>query len=206
MNNYHYIVAGLPVLDRDYKFTAESPETILEEIKAQCSEQDVSLIDFLLSGYEAGNLDCGFYRRALTHPKRFIREWFRFDLNMRNAKVRYLNAQIGRPLGKDVLYINADEDLPAIEVGEFEEEARADAILAGDDLLGRERGLDDLCWEKLDEMTCFDWFDIEAILGFICKLQICARWFRLDEQSGREMFRRLVDEIRGTFKGVNYQG
>ena len=30
MNNYHYIVAGLPVLDRDYKFTAESPETILE--------------------------------------------------------------------------------------------------------------------------------------------------------------------------------
>ena len=55
-------------------------------------------------------------------------------------------------------------------------------------------------------MTLFDYFDIEAVLAFIVKMQVVARWYRLDEQSGREMFRKLVGEVRGTFKGVNYTG
>lgn len=205
MNNYHYIVAGLPVLDRDYKFTAGTPESILEEIRSQCSEADVSKIDFLMEGWSSDSLDCAFYRKALSHPDRFIREWFAFDLKLRNAKVRYLNAKIGRPAEKDVLDINADEELPGIDCGEFEEESRAESVLAGEDLLSRERGLDDLSWEKIDSLTTFDWFNVETLLGFICKMQICARWFRLDENTGREMFRRLVGEVRGTFKGVNYQ-
>ena len=30
------------------------------------------------------------------------------------------------------------------------------------------------------------------------------RWLLLDEEAGRAMFKRLVDEVRGTFKGVEY--
>ena len=68
------------------------------------------------------------------------------------------------------------------------------------------RALDDLVWENVSKMTVFDYFDIEAVLAFIVKMQVVARWYRLDEQSGREMFRKLVGEVRGTFKGVNYTG
>ena len=35
-------------------------------------------------------------------------------------------------------------------------------------------------------------------------MMIIQRWLKLDEQTGREMFRRLVEEVRGTFKGVEY--
>lgn len=59
-------------------------------------------------------------------------------------------------------------------------------------------------WDKIDEMTTYDYFDIEAILGFLAKLHIVERWYILDEKTGREMFRKLVDEVRGTFKGVRF--
>ncbi len=45
---------------------------------------------------------------------------------------------------------------------------------------------------------------MNVILSFILKLHIIDRWHILDEQTGREMFRKLVDEVRGTFKGVEY--
>ena len=57
---------------------------------------------------------------------------------------------------------------------------------------------------KISTLTTFNYFDIDTILGFIAKLNIVARWFRLDEQTGREMFKKLVDEVRGTFTGVQY--
>ena len=150
-------------------------------------------------GFVDGNLTPDFYRTALAHRNRFIREYFRFDLNVRNTKVRYLNGALGRDPGQDVIVL--DEDGPREE---FEEEARLDAILHGKDILERERGIDDLMWEKIDEMTTYDYFDLEAVLGFLAKLHIVERWYILDEKTGREMFRKLVDEVRGTFKGVQF--
>ena len=60
-------------------------------------------------------------------------------------------------------------------------------------------------WDKINEITTFNYFDLDAIPGFIARLHIIGRWFALGEKTGREMFRRLVDEVRGTFKGVNYE-
>lgn len=54
-------------------------------------------------------------------------------------------------------------------------------------------------WKKVDELTIMDVFDIEAILAFIVKLKIIDRWEKLDPATGRELFRKLVDEIRSTY-------
>ena len=127
---------------------------------------------------------------------------------MRNAKVKYLNKALGRPAGKDVLSFPEETDQKVLDAvsEEFEEAADLDTVLNLGDILSRERGIDDLVWEKIDNLTTFNYFDIDAILGFIAKLNIVARWFKLDEQTGREMFKKLVDEVRGTFKGVEYNG
>ena len=45
-------------------------------------------------------------------------------------------------------------------------------------------------------------FTIDQILGFVAKLQIVARWLRLDPQTGRELFRQLVEEIRNNKKSI----
>ena len=199
MNNYHYIIAGLPELTSGWKFGEKTPEDYIEEIVSLCSDKDRELIDFVLSGYQDQMLNAEFYTAALAHKDVFIREFFRFDLNVRNAKVRYLNRALGRPVDKDTVILPSDDT-------EFEEAAALEAVLNQNDILSRERGIDDLMWDKIDSLTTFNYFDIDAILGFITKLNIVARWFRLDEQSGREMFKKLVDEVRGTFKGVEYNG
>ena len=89
---------------------------------------------------------------------------------------------------------------------DFAEAVALEAVFSQKDILSRERGIDDLMWEKISSLTLFNYFDINVILAFITKLNIVARWFRLDEQTGREMFKKLVDEVRGTFKGVEYNG
>ena len=72
------------------------------------------------------------------------------------------------------------------------------------DILARERGIDDLYWDKIDELTLFDYLNFDKILGMVVKMMIIRRWLILDEATGREMFKKLVDEVRGTFKGVEY--
>lgn len=208
MANYEYIVASLPDITTGWKFGEKTPEDYIEEIVRLCSDQDRETIAFLMDGYREEKLDAGFYSAALLHKDRFIREYFLFDLNVRNAKVRYLNRALGRPADKDILAFGEDTDPEVLEaaVSEFEEAAALEAVLAQTDILSRERGIDDLMWEKISDLTTFNYFDIDAILGFITKLNIVSRWYRLDEQTGREMFKRLVDEVRGTFKGVEYNG
>ena len=208
MKNYEYIIASLPDITTGWKFGEKGHDDYIEEVTSACTEKDKALIEFLMSGYLDENLNPEFYLKALTHKDKFIREYFRFDLNVRNAKVKYLNKALGRPADKDVLSFPEDTPEKVLEFisEEFEEAPALENALNSADILSRERGLDDLMWAKIDNLTLFNYFDIDVILGFIAKLNIVARWFKLDEQTGREMFKRLVNEVRGTFKGVEYNG
>lgn len=197
MNNYEYIISSLPAISLDWKFgEGASFETYVDWIKSQLSEADIKVVDRLLDGYKDENLTREFYEAALKDGNRFLKEYYTFDLNVRNGKARFLNKAFERPL---------DQDTIKLETGEFPEGPKLEEALNASDLLSRERGLDSLMWDKINEITTFDYFDLEAILGFIARLHIIGRWFALDEKTGREMFRRLVDEVRGTFKGVNYE-
>ncbi|MDO5442275.1 MAG: DUF2764 family protein [Bacteroidia bacterium] len=196
MDNYEYLIAGLPVLQRDWSAnTGLSVPTLIEEIRGLCSKKDNALIDEFLKGYDGENLNEEFYTAMLKHRDPFIREFYRFDLNLKNAKVKYINDSLGRAEGTDIFM---EDD------GEFEESEEIKKILYGENLLERESGLDSAVWNKVNELNSFDYFNIDAVLGFIAKLKIIDRWMSLDEGTGKEMFRKLVDEIRGTFKGVEF--
>lgn len=126
MNNYHYIVAGLPVLSHDWNPGEHTPESIRAEILEQCSEKDQKTIGMLEKGFVDENLTEDFYRQALASRNRFVRDYFRFDLNVRNAKVRYLNEALGRDPKKDVIVLTEDDSQD-----EFEEVSKLDAVLHG---------------------------------------------------------------------------
>ena len=195
MNNYEYIVASIPVNTKDYKEPLDTDE-IIGEIRAQLSPKDEALLDTLLKGFDADSLDAEFYRKALASRDRFIAGYFSYDLDVRNCRVAYLNKALGRPEGQDIMVL--DEDEPR----EFEDLEKVNAVLQGSDILGRERGLDDILWERIDSLTLMEGFTLDQILGFVAKLQIVARSLRLDPQSGRELFRHLADELRTTKKSI----
>lgn len=197
MNNYEYIIASLPDFTPDKGPAAESPEEIIEFVHSQLEEKDLVLASILEDGWNGDKLNLEFYEQALAQKNRFLREFFAFDLAVRNAKVRHLNKALGRPEDTDIF-------LP-IEEPDQELEATLDKIYEDTDILAKERAIDRLVWDRIDEITTFDYFDIDAILGFLAKLHIAQRWMVLDEESGRAMFRQLTQEVRSTFKGVNYE-
>ena len=190
VNNYEYIIASLPVPGKDdAKLDAEA---LIAAVRSQCSPSDNALIDILLDGFDSDKLSEAFYSSAYRSRNTFIREFLLFDLKLRNTKVEYLNKALGRPAGLDLL------PLPSGADAEFFEKSKAESILALKDILGRERGLDDLMWAKADSLVQLHVFDIDIILSYIVKFKIIDRWNRLDPQTGRELFRRLVQEIRNT--------
>ncbi|MCQ2153708.1 MAG: DUF2764 domain-containing protein [Bacteroidales bacterium] len=196
MKNYEYILAIAPVVDAGTKRGEIDSTALMDEIRGYLDPADADLFDTLVGGFDAETLSRDFYLKALSSPCRFIREYFSTDLDVRNRKVRYLNRELGRPEGTDVMVL--DEDTERV----FEDEARVDAILLKPDLIERERGLDDYMWEKIEAMTELEVFTIDAVLGFVARLQIAARWLKLDPETGRELFRKLVDEIRNNKKSI----
>ena len=211
MSNFEYIISSLPYLTMDFKYAGQAGfNSVISDIKRDLDEKDQGLVEFLLKGFSEKDLDADFYAAALRQRNRFLREYFRFDLNLRNAKVRYLNAQLGRDPDMDVM-TGEDPEAEDVDIdgfrftgGEFEEALKVDNILAEKDLVSREKGLDDVLWDKIDSLSTFHYFDIEAVLAYIAKLHIVTRWLNLDEEVGRDVFRRLLKDVRGTYKGVKY--
>lgn len=207
MNNYVYIIAGLPDFTPDWRQGDKSLDEYFDSVRELLSAKDNEVLDFIMKGFDKDQIGLDFYKEALEHKLGFIREFFLFDFNVRNQKVRYLNRELGRDPEKDILKLTdpeAEENGLAPEEPEFKEETKLQNILEGNDILARERGIDDLYWDKIDEITLFDYLNFDKILGMIVKMMIIRRWLLLDEETGRAMFKKLVDEVRGTFKGVEY--
>ena len=213
MSNFEYIISSLPYVTADFKYEeGQGFRQVIDEIKENLGARDTETLDFLLKGFDPDSLNEDFYAEALSHSLRFIREYFRFDLNLRNAKVRYLNRELGRPEGQDLILgnkkqegVELDIDLFRFQAGEFEENAKVETALTLGDLLSREKELDDIVWDKVNALETFHYFDITAVLAYVAKLHIVNRWLALDEQKGRELFRQLVQEVKGTYKGVKFE-
>ena len=193
MSGYEYIIAGLPDLDRDpSKCRIPAFGDVVEEIRSRCPGRDLPTLDFFLKGLEPDNLDEDFYRSALGSKDRFTREYFRYDLMVRNLKAEYINRSLGRPEGTDVIVTGEEE--PGAE-----EAVEVDAVLEGKDLLERERGLDALMWDRSEDLTALDVLNLDVVLAFITRLRTVSRWLALDPETGKAFFRRLVDGIRQTY-------
>ena len=186
MNNYEYIIASLPSLVRGAVIDTDAT---LAFIRGQLSSRDASALDLVLRAYSPEGPDAEFYTEALGSRSSFVRGYFKFDLGVRNTKAGYLNRALGRDPDKDTVCLGEEE---------FEQKARVEEILSGTDILGREHALDDLMWEQAEELTALRVFDLDVVLSFVVRLMIADRWMRLDEASGREMLRTLVDELRNS--------
>lgn len=151
-----------------------------------------------------------FYQYVLSiNNNTFIREWFSFDLNLRNVltalNCRKFNYKTENQLIKtkqstvyDLLANNR------FKADLFEEEMScADIIFRiaemDKSMIEKEKMIDTLKWNWLDEHTFFHYFTIEKILGFILKLQITERWIKLDAETGKQLLQKLLNELKTSY-------
>ena len=189
MDNYVYIVAGLPELVVSYDGGSFDYAAVKESIMELLSEKDQQLVELMEEGFNEDSLDVAFYDKAAESKNRFIREYFDFDGRLRNMKVNYLAKRLGKR-GEDY-----QVELPEAD---FDEEKQIQEILADADFVEREQKMDELKWEKASDIARMDYFNMNAILAFLVKAKTVQRWAELDASKGQEMFQKLVQEIRGT--------
>lgn len=179
MDNYPYIIAGLPDLALDFEKHNYDYSFIRENIFFSLSEEDRRLVEWLESGFKEENLNPDFYRAAKRCGNRFIREYFAFDYLVRSEKVAYLEKR------------ETDAD--------FEEKEALRKAFVLPDIFKREQAISAIVWNKIEQMTIMELFNINVILAFLAKFHIIARWSRLDTATGQRLFADFVKEIDSTY-------
>jgi Protein of unknown function (DUF2764). len=195
MNNYIYIVAGLPDLVMNFEGTTFSYSDVKNGIMELLSVQDRKYVDLLEQGFDEATLNADFYALASKSKDKFIKAYFDFDLRLRNMKVKYLAKRLDRDPQKYLI---------AVSEADFEEAKKIQTILDTPDFVLREQQMDLLKWEKANEIVCFEYFNLDVILSFLVKAKMVQRWAEMDKTQGEEMFQKLVNEVRGTFQGIKY--
>jgi hypothetical protein len=96
MDNYHYIIAGLPELVLNADNSNLNYSAIRDHIVYSSAPKDVRLVEWLEFGINEENLSSHFYNAALKCKSKFIRNYFALDLEIRNRKVDFVSKKLGR--------------------------------------------------------------------------------------------------------------
>lgn len=148
-----------------------------------------------------------YYDYVLKTKNKFLKQWFEFNKNLNNILIGHncrkyeMNAE-NQLLG-DNFVANAILKSNAKDFGLEVELPYVSDILAlaeNDNLMAREKGIDQLKWDKVEEITLFDYFTIDVVLAYTIKLDIAYRWLELDEATGREMFGKIIDDLKSGFE------
>lgn len=148
-----------------------------------------------------------YYTHVLSSQNQFIRDWFTFEMNVTNLltgiNCRKFERDPEEELIGDSFVTEAIKRSSAKDFGlevELNYAGNVIQIAEKENLLTREKNIDQFKWDKINELTLFHYFSIEVVLAYILKLKMIYRWMSLDEKTGREMFERLIDELKDSFE------
>ena len=146
----------------------------------------------------------GFYfHYAMKCGNKFVSEWFELNLNVNNIlaamaarkyKMDVAKVSVGTNMVAEALRNSNARDFGlADDLEYFEQLTRINDTV---DLVEREKKIDLLKWNWMDDNTFFNYFTIERIFVFLMKLEMIERWVSLDKEKGNEMFRKLIDQLK----------
>lgn len=148
-----------------------------------------------------------FFDQMLKLDNDFLREWFVFELNLRNIiialsarkhEISYEYQIIGTGEISNIIRKSQARDFGlSAEIDFLEDLAN---IVRNDNVQEREKAIDELRWKYLDEVTFFEYFTIEKILAFTIKLGMVERWLSIDKDHGNEMFKKLLKELQSSYQ------
>ena len=146
------------------------------------------------------------YYDECSHSKcSFLRAWSAFDCTLRNVSAAAVARAIDRPVEEVVIgegyIVKQLRRSSAADFGLRGEVSYLDAVIAAvndeENLVEKEHKIDLIRWEQALELTSFDYFNINAILSYLVRINIVARWAVLDAKRGRDMLERIMAELDG---------
>lgn len=181
------------------------PKRIAEVIRAYADAEgeDAEKVDTSL-GFER-SLMKAYYEECEHSSCRFVKEWAEFDRTLRNV----VAAIVARSLDRSIESVTVGEGdvveqlhrSSAADFGLRGEIQYLDAVISAvsdeQNMVEKEHKIDLVRWEQAQQIASADYFNINAILSYVARINIVARWSLLDEKRGREMFERIKQEFDG---------
>ena len=193
-----YVEMRLPDPEHADDLTEEQAE---RHEALQQSEHPYSLRQLRL---EQDKLMAMYYDYLMTQKNSFIAEWAKFNLNIKNVLAAYTSRLLGFDpkeyiIGDGILQHNLRTS-QASDFGITEDMCPQIQQLVNisheEDIAHREQLIDRLRWQWLEEQTFFKPFDIESLLAYYLELEILERWVALNEETGEQIFRQIVSQLK----------
>lgn len=177
------------------------PPYFIKFIQAYLTQQAAGITsDVLVEDWLAGL----YFEHAMQCKNDFVSSWFEFNLNTNNVLVALAARKYKLPIASfivgDTEICQALKTSNARDFGLTTELDYFDQLLKiseTDDLVEREKRLDQLRWKWMEDKTFFDYFSIERLYVFLLQLEIIERWISLDKEKGNQMFREIIDSLKG---------
>lgn len=192
-------------LEQELKTPSRLPQGIARVVKAYADPEGEEAEEVDTSRRFETTLFAAYYDACRRSRSRFLRVWSEFDRTLRNVTAALAARAASRPV-EEVVVGGGDvaEQLQRSSAADFGlrgELPFIDSVIAAmndeANLMEKERKIDLVRWEEASELATFDYFNINAILSYLVRINIVARWARLDAARGREMFNRLLAELDG---------
>lgn len=182
----------------DANIPAYLPAFIASALEEKSSDEGILPADVLAAAY---------YGYALKASNDFAAKWFEFNLNLNNMLI----ASVARKYHFDAsnFIVGDNEVAKALRSSSARDWGLAGTVDFLDavqriaeetDVTEKERKIDLLKWNWLEENTFFHYFTGERLFAYLLKLEIIERWFRLNKETGeaqlREMIARLKSEVK----------
>ncbi len=152
-----------------------------------------------------------FYENCMFIKNDFLREWFFFELNLKNIITIINCTDYNLDPSQHLIQISRNSNLNSILLKSHSKpESYEDDVPFAHQIIRiwkseysmveKEKSIDKIKWQYLDECTFFHYFTIEKILSFVIKLMIIERWMKLDKKTGQELLHRFITELSASYK------
>lgn len=144
-----------------------------------------------------------YYAYAMKCKNRFVSSWFSFNLTVNNIlaaltarkfKMEVAPLIVGDTEVCEILRTSNARDFGLGSEVEYLEQLVK--ISETSELLDRERKIDQLRWDWMEEATFFDYFTVEPLFVFLQQLEMIERWISLDKERGSQMFRSMIAALK----------
>lgn len=144
-----------------------------------------------------------YYEYAMRSENEFISSWFEFNLALNNILVAFTARKYKWEVARHIIgNTEVCEALRTSSARDFGLSTEVDCleslmkISETTDLVEREKKLDSLRWNWVEEATFFNYFTIERIFAFLLQLEMIERWIALDKEKGNQLFRSIIESLK----------
>ncbi len=220
--NFFYLLDGKKIFNTTSTFTLDELNKFTENQEEKEPEDRILVPEYFLTIKEYYNKSKDedsakniikdyerflwelFINKIVKRSKyRFIPKWYDVEVLLKNMQAAYLSRK--KKLLVNEYLIGDNEWIPYFTSNNSPDFGiKEDVDIAHDvfqtfeisNIKEREFKLDVIRWNKLDEITNEDYFNLDKILSFIIKMSLLERWLQLDKQKGMLLFENFLNELK----------